>query len=72
MLNALFIALTLAAALSVATPARAQLAGNCLLFGQWIISQGGQVFFVNRSLNPPYAIIGFELYGEGMAMLCLP
>ena len=59
-------------ALSVPRPARAQGVGNCLIFGAWVAEQGGTVYFVNPSLTPPWAIIGFELYGQGMSMFCLP
>ena len=71
-MNAIVVALILFAALSVPRPARAQGVGSCFAFGEWVISQGGQVYFVEPSLTPPFAIIGVELYGQGFSVLCIP
>ena len=51
---------------------RAQGFGNCYEFGAWVQSQGGQVYFIEPSFTPPFAIIGVELYGQGFSVLCIP
>ena len=70
-MNAIVVAVVLAVLL-IATAARAQGVGSCFAFGEWVISQGGQVYFVEPSFTPPFAIIGVELYGQGFSVLCLP
>jgi len=69
-MKALLVAALLIGSLSVPLPARAQGVGNCLLFGAWVIEQGGEVYEVRTGLTAGFCFILFSIYGVGTSMPC--
>jgi hypothetical protein len=51
--------------------ARAQMVGQCFPFYEFVINQGGTVYFIEPSLTPPLWFMGVYLYGQGFTVTCL-